>query len=94
MTGDIRAKRVMLYTTNHYEESLDKVFRLTVQHRVYGAWDDCEIKLTPTTQLNHRIGFDFKCPNGDLLKSIRIHFLQDQQVPFELCSIGIDNFVV
>ncbi|KAI8095628.1 hypothetical protein BDF21DRAFT_406362 [Thamnidium elegans] len=95
MAGDIKAKRVIIYTKNHFDEPLDKVFKLTVQPRLYGAWEECKIKLTPTTQLNHRIGFDFECENNKgPLKSIRIHFLRDQTIPFELCSIGIDNFVV
>lgn len=95
MAGDIKAKRVIVYTKNHFDEPLDKVFKLTVQPRLYGSWEECKIKLTPTTQLNHRIGFDFQCEDNKVpLKSIRIHFLQDQAIPFELCSIGIDNFVV
>lgn len=93
MTGDIRAKRIMLYTPNTFDKPLHHVFKMTVQYRMYGSWEECYIKAAPNTQLDHRVGFDFECPRKDSFKSIRITF-QETQKPFELCGIGLDNFVV
>ncbi|KAI9485682.1 MAG: hypothetical protein EXX96DRAFT_471632, partial [Benjaminiella poitrasii] len=102
MTGDIRAKRVILYTpTTDFEEefeSLDELFRVSIQFVPFGSWTDCELKSTPFTQLSYRIGFDFEClnqsNNRSPFKSIRIHFKRDLNRAFELCGIGLDNFVV
>jgi hypothetical protein len=102
MTGDIAAKRVILYAPNFPNNKkqpkvkLDEIFKVTVQYRIFGSWEDCKIKSTPNTQLNYRIGFDFECPQGkrEPFKSIRITFIQDIEQPLELCGIGLDNFVV
>jgi hypothetical protein len=96
MTGDILAKRVIFYTNNNFSQPLDEIFQVTVQYRIFGSWEECKIKLTPNTQLNYRIGFNFECPQRrqQPFKSIRIIFKEDYHVPFELCSIGLDNFVV
>lgn len=94
MAGDIRAKRVMLYTTNSFDKPLDEVFAVTVQYRLYGNWENCSMQLTPNSQLHYRLGFDIQCPYGNPFKSIRVKFIEDQDRPFELCSFGIDNFVV
>lgn len=100
MTGDIAAKKVILYTPNNFntkQQPLNEIFKVTIQYRIFGSWEDCRIKSTPSTaQLNCRIGFDFECPQGkrEPFKSIRITFLQDMDQPFELCGIGLDNFVL
>lgn len=83
----------MLYTPNTFDKPLHHVFKMTVQYRMYGSWEECYIKAAPNTQLDHRVGFDFECPRKDSFKSIRITF-QETQKPFELCGIGLDNFVV
>lgn len=94
MAGDIKAKRVMLYTPNTFDKPLNQVFNVTVQYRIFGSWEDCKIIITPNSQLDYRIGFNINCPYGDPFKSIRIKFIENQDQPFELCSFGIDNFVV
>jgi hypothetical protein len=97
MMGDIQAKRVMLYTTTEFDLPFDEMLKVTVQWFPFGSWDDCEIKLTPNTQLDYRIGFDFDCPthrHPEPFKSIRISFQKDMSVPFELCGLALDNFVV
>lgn len=94
MAGDIHGKRIMLYTTTHFDKPLDQVFNVTVQYQLYGNWEDCGILSTPHLELHYRLGFDIKCPYGNPFKSIRIKFVEDQDQPFELCSFGIDNFVV
>lgn len=95
MTGDIRAKRVMLYTLNTFDKPLNQILKVTVQYRIYGSWEECSIKLTPNSQLSYRIGFDFVCPMAkEPFKSIRITFREEQQKPLEICGFGLDNFVV
>jgi hypothetical protein len=95
MTGDIRAKRVILYTSTTFDKPLNQIFKVTVQYRIYGSWEECSIRLTPYSQLSYRIGFDFDCPVKDEpFKSIRITFREGQQEPLEICGFGLDNFVV
>jgi hypothetical protein len=96
MVGDIHAKRVMLYTNTKFDSPLNEVFKITVQWYPFGPWEECEIKLTPHTQLAYRIGFDFDCPDRYLepFKSIRISFQKDMTLPLELCGLALDNFVV
>jgi hypothetical protein len=97
MMGDISAGRVMIYTPNKFDLPLDQVFKVQIQFVAFGSWEECEMKLTPLNQLNYRIGFKFLCPNRGYLepfKSIRISFIQDLQVPLEICGLGLDNFVV
>ncbi|KAL9559510.1 hypothetical protein PS6_000722 [Mucor atramentarius] len=94
MVGDIQAKRIILYTPTKFDLPLDQVFQVTVQFVPFGSWEECDIKLTPLSQLDYRIGFDIECPQKDSFKSIRITFKQDLQQAFELCSFGLDNFVV
>lgn len=94
MVGDIHAKRIILYTPTKLDQALDQVFQVTVQFVPFGSWEECDIQLTPLNQLDYRIGFDVECPRKDSFKSIRITFKQDMQHAFELCSFGLDNFVV
>ncbi|KAI7902724.1 uncharacterized protein BX663DRAFT_510260 [Cokeromyces recurvatus] len=96
MTGNIIAKRVMLYTNTFEEdERLDELFKISVQFVPFGPWIDCDIKLTPLTQLSYRIGFDFDCLSfQEPFKSIRIYFKKDLNKAIDLCGIGLDNFVV
>ncbi|KAK4514650.1 uncharacterized protein ATC70_002251 [Mucor velutinosus] len=94
MVGDIQAKRIILYTPTKFDLPLDQVFQVTVQFVPFGSWEECDIQLTPLNQLDYRIGFDIACPRKGSFKSIRIIFKQDMQKAFELCSFGLDNFVV
>lgn len=96
MMGDLKAGRVMIYTSNTFDLALDKVFKVQIQFVAFGSWEECDIKLTPYSQLSRRIGFKFECPDRDVepFKSIRISFAKDLDVPFELCGLGLDNFVV
>ncbi|KAG1091974.1 hypothetical protein G6F42_019308 [Rhizopus arrhizus] len=83
MVGDIQAKRIILYTPTKFDLPLDQVFQVTVQFVPFGSWEECDIKLTPLSQLDYRIGFDIECPQKDSFKSIRITFKQDLQQAFE-----------
>lgn len=96
MMGDITAGRVMLYTPNKFDSALDEVFKVSIQFVAFGSWEECEVKLTPFSQSSYRSGFKFECPDRGLepFKSIRISFAKDLDVPFELCGLGLDNFVV
>lgn len=96
MVGDIQAKRVMMYTTTKFDMPLNEIFKVTVQWVPFGSWEECNIKLTPHTQLAYRIGFEFDCPDRHLepFKSIRISFQRNMSKSFELCGLALDNFMV
>ncbi|CEP14138.1 hypothetical protein [Parasitella parasitica] len=94
LVGDIQAKRITMYTPTKFDIPLNQVFKVETQHILFGSWEECEIKSESINQLNYRIGFDFECTAKEALKSIRIRFKQDLQSSFELCSLGLDNFVV
>ncbi|KAI8639872.1 hypothetical protein BD408DRAFT_349108 [Parasitella parasitica] len=94
MVGDIQAKRITMYTPTKFDTPLDQVFKVTVQRVLFGSWEECEVKLTSANPLDHRIEFDFECTAKEAFKSIRIGFKQDLKASFELCSLGLDNFVV
>ena len=97
MTGDIRAKRVTLYTPTIFDKPLNLILKVTVQFRLYDSWEDCNLITSNKnySESNRRIGFYIECPRQtEFFKSIRITYREDQKVPFKLCGFALDNFLV
>jgi hypothetical protein len=86
MTGDIQANTLVMYLK---KPITDGMFKISVQHVLYGAWNECKIKTTTSSQ---RIVFE--CDSRQPLKSIRIEFNEEQEESFQLCGLGLDNFIV
>lgn len=84
----MRAKRVLLYTSSPVELSI------SIQPRLYSSWIDCEIVQERVGK--YRMSLEFVCPENkdEVIKSIRMTFKKDKKEPFELCGIGLDNFVI
>ncbi|KAI8884676.1 hypothetical protein K501DRAFT_247387 [Backusella circina FSU 941] len=91
MTGDIQASTLSIYLkkTSLYT---DAMFKISVQHILYGSWNECQITSTSITA--QRIQFHFSCPSKQPLKSIRVEFNQEQEEAFQLCGLALDNFIV
>ncbi|KAI8973442.1 hypothetical protein BDF20DRAFT_824052, partial [Mycotypha africana] len=85
-------------------DNLKEMFEVTVQFVLFGSWEECDIVSTKIMSLSQAtpslslITFDFQCPSRknfyEPFKSIRVNFKQDLEEPFELCSLGLDNFLV
>ena len=45
-------------------------------------------------QLPRRIALLMDCPYKEPFRAIRITFLQDHSEAFDLCGLGLDNFIV
>ncbi|KAL0081137.1 hypothetical protein J3Q64DRAFT_1756751 [Phycomyces blakesleeanus] len=93
MVGSIEAKRLVLYGRRDIRHAAS-MFNVTVES-VENNWVTCKLWTLPDAQVvRQRVPLGIDCSGVKEFKTIRIHFVEDQKEPFDVCGIGLDNFNV
>ncbi|CAO3650365.1 unnamed protein product [Cunninghamella blakesleeana] len=93
IVGNMRATRLVIFTRKPMIEP-EYAFRVIVQLQ-NNNWDDCQLTLNEKQTLSRRYVYQMNCPDKmKPIKGIRITFNKDQEAPFDLCGLGLDNFIV
>lgn len=71
-----------------------QAFRVIVQLQD-NNWNDCQLTMDEKQTIPRRTVYQMNCPDRmKPIKAIRIFFNHDHDTPFDLCGLGLDNFIV
>jgi hypothetical protein len=90
LIGSMRASRLLVYLRHRHPEPLFKVRALTLKQHI---WVDCTLQLDAAHSLPRRRVFTMVCPDP-IITAIRLFFVQQHLRSFDLCGLGLDNFIV
>lgn len=92
LIGDMRASRLLIQLRHTMEQDAQDAFTIRALNK--DGWVDCSIIPDAAQSLSRRMVYQMTCPGGKPISAIRLFFTQTQQRPFDLCTFGLDNFIV
>ncbi|KAI9301534.1 hypothetical protein BJ944DRAFT_271362 [Cunninghamella echinulata] len=93
IVGTIRVSRLLMYTRQPLKDP-GQAFRVIVQLQD-NNWNDCQLTMDEKQTIPRRTVYQMNCPDRmKPIKAIRIFFNHDHDTPFDLCGLGLDNFIV
>ncbi|KAI8066691.1 hypothetical protein BC940DRAFT_239842 [Gongronella butleri] len=89
LVGSMSMRRLVIFSRQAVDADM---FQLTVQQ--YDDWNDCDLSLDNDQSIARRAVFNVHCRTGFPITAMRIFFRRQLPMPFDLCGLGIDNFML
>ncbi|ORZ21114.1 hypothetical protein BCR42DRAFT_406851 [Absidia repens] len=93
LIGNMRVSRLVIHLRHPMEQHIHEAFKIRALNKDDG-WVDCSITVDSTQSLPRRAVFHMDCRDGKPISAIRFFFTQTQSRSFDLCGLGLDNFIV
>jgi hypothetical protein len=89
LIGNMRASRLLLDVRQPINDTLP--FRIRGLNA--NGWVDCPVTPTDSSR-RRRLIFQMQCDDGLPISAIRFFFANTHQRSFDLCGLGLDNFII
>ncbi|KAI8089816.1 uncharacterized protein BX664DRAFT_333980 [Halteromyces radiatus] len=90
LVGNMRASRLLIQLRQPMQEQ--QQFKVRAEQQ--DGWVDCAITLDASQSLPRRPVYQMQCPDDKPFRAIRLFFLKQHDRSFDLCGLGLDNFIL
>lgn len=91
LVGTTETDEIVIHTPYETKQA-DKIFSVSVLQSE-NAWVECKV-VDKSVVGSGRVTLAMNCPNVKYYRAVKVSFTKDQSIPFEICSLSIDNVSV